>query len=231
MSSINRDRLRALIAERQTTARAISRAISTNETLVRDILSGKSKNARGDSVAKIAEHLGVSVDELMTGPDVAPSHVGPALAELPIRGEVQAGMWLAIDYEPEERTYPAAADPRFPAAIQWLSVVKGDSMNALVRSDGTPAGIYEGDMVHCIDAIAARYTPRTGDIVEVERIRFSDRDRELTIKQVEVTPDGILLWPRSTNPQHKAPLPYAEGDQDSTEVRIRGWVIGINRRF
>jgi len=231
MSTIDRDRLRALIAERKTTARALSRAVSTNDTLVRDILSGKSKNARGDTVAKIAEHLGVPIEELMTGTDAPPSQVGPALAELPIRGEVQAGMWLAIDYEPEQRTYPAAADPRYPKALQWLSVVKGDSMNALVRADGTPAGIYEGDMVHCIDAIGAHYTPRTGDVVEVERIRFQGRERELTIKQVEVTPSGVLLWPRSSNPQHQAPLPYAEGDQDATEVRIRGWVIGINRRF
>lgn len=231
MVSINRDRLRQIIAEKQTSARALSLAVSTNSTLVRDILTGKSKNARGDTMAKIAEHLGVAVEELMTGVDVPVARSAPQLVELPVRGEVRAGAWSQVeDDQSEPETHPAARDPRFPKAAQWLSIVRGDSMNALVRN-GRPAGIYDGDMVHCVDAVDADYRPRTGDVVEVERRRFQGRERELTLKQVEVSEQGVLLWPRSTNPRFQEPLPYREGDSSDVEVLIRGWVISSLRSF
>lgn len=231
MVSINRERLRQIIADQKTSARAVSLAVSTNSTLVRDILTGKSKNARGDTMAKIADHLGVAVEELMTGVDAPPVRSAPELVELPVRGEVRAGAWLQVDDEEvEPETRPAARDPRFPKAGQWLSIVRGDSMNALTR-DGRPAGIYDGDMVHCVDAVDVSYRPRTGDVVEVERLRFQGGERELTLKQVEVSDQGILLWPRSTNPQFQDPLPYREGDTADVEVRIRGWVISSLRSF
>jgi len=68
-------------------------------------------------------------------------------------------------------------------------------------------------------------------VVEVERIRFQGRERELTLKQVELTPKGVVLWPRSTNPRWKQPLHIlADGDAgDDVEVRIRGWVIKLIR--
>lgn len=232
MVSIDRERLRELISARHTTARAVSRAVGGNDTLVRDILSGKSRNARGDTMAKIAEHLGVAPGDLMTGIDATPTYTTPELMVLPVRGVVQAGAWLEIEEdqarEPEE--LPAARDPRFPKAPQWLSVVRGDSMNALER-DNRPAGIFDGDLVHCVDAVAIHYEPRTGDVVEVERVRFQGRERELTLKQVEVTPGGVLLWPRSSNPRWQEPITYREGDSEDVEVRIRGWVIGAMRRF
>ena len=231
MVSIDRERLRALIKERGTTPRAVSRAIGSNDTLVRDILSGKSKNARGDTMAKIAEHLGAPVEELMTGVDAPEARSAPSLVELPVRGEVRAGAWLQVeDAQDEPETYPAARDPRFPRADQWLSVVRGDSMNALEK-DGRAAGIYDNDLVHCVDAVAIDYRPRTGDVVEVERTRFQGREVELTLKQVEVTEGGVLLWPRSTSPRWQEPIPYAEGDEDDVQVRIRGWVITSLRRF
>lgn len=157
----------------------------------------------------------------------------PSLGLLPVRGTVQAGAWLEIDMadQREPETYPAAPDPRFPIEAQWLSVVQGDSMNALERR-GRPAGIYPGDFVHCVDAIAIDYQPRSGDVVEVERIRVQGGVRELTLKEVEITPEGIKLWPRSTNPKWTQPiiLDGATDDQD-TEVCIRGWVIGSLRKF
>ncbi|WP_312126534.1 S24 family peptidase [Brevundimonas sp.] len=231
MVAINRERLRQIIAEQNTSARAVSLAVSSNSTLVRDILTGKSKNARGDTMAKIAEHLGVAVEELMTGVDAPVVRTAPELVELPVRGEVRAGAWLLVEDEaPPAETRPAARDPRFPNAAQWLSVVRGDSMNALVRG-GRPAGIYDGDYVHCVDAVDVGYLPRTGDVVEVERIRFQGRERELTLKQVEVTNDGILLWPRSLNPRWSHPLEYREEPAEDVEVRIRGWVIQSLRLF
>lgn len=231
MHTIDRDRLRKIIADKGLSARSVSLAVSSNATLLRDILNGRSQNARGDTIAKIAHHLGVSPSDLMTGNDAPTSRNEPQLVELPVRGQVQAGAWLLIDDVTAEPEYISAArDPRFPRAEQWLSRVRGDSMNNL-NVNGRPAGIYDGDLVHCVDAVAAEYQPRTGDIVEVERVRFQGQERELTLKQVEVTPNGILLWPRSTNPRWQEPLSYQEGDADDVEVRIRGWVVSSLRQF
>lgn len=104
-------------------------------------------------------------------------------------------------------------------------------MNALTRR-GQPAGILDGDLVQLVDAIAIDYEFQNGDVVEVERIRFSGREREYTLKQVEVAADGTLtLWPRSTNPRWAEPVAYKEGDEEDVEVRVRGKVISHIRPF
>jgi SOS-response transcriptional repressor LexA len=151
---------------------------------------------------------------------------GP-MAMLPVRDRVQAGAWLqADDYvQTAPRTYPALRDPRYHNADQWLSEVVGDSVDRL--------NIFEGDLVHCVDAIAAGYHPRTGDVVEVERLRFGGQMRELTLKQIQVTEGAVLLWPRSTNPRWQEPLSLLDGadEDDGVEVRIRALVINLIRRL
>lgn len=147
--------------------------------------------------------------------------------QLTIRDKVQAGSFLAADdlSQEEPKPYPAVRDGRYPKADQWLSQVIGDSINLL--------GIVEGDLVHCVSAQDIGYQPRTNDIVEVERLRYGGGMRELTVKQVEVTPDGILLWPRSTNQRFTDPL-VLDADtrpDEEFEVRIRGLVIGSLRRY
>jgi SOS-response transcriptional repressor LexA len=154
----------------------------------------------------------------------------PPLGLLPVRGTVQAGAWLEVDAHDQRdvEMVAGAKDHRFPLADQWLSVIRGDSMNDL-----KPSGIFDGDLVQCVDAISIEYQPRTGDVVEVERIRFQGRERELTLKQVELTAKGVVLWPRSTNPRWQQPLRIlGEGDAgDDVEVRIRGWVIKLIRNL
>lgn len=222
MSQINRERLRALIAERGTTARAVSRAVGSNDTLVRDILSGKSQNARGDSMAKIADHLGVSLSELITGDGPA---VADRFAELAMIGPVQAGAWLAVDdvAQDEPAMWPAAIDRRYPRARQWLREVRGDSMNA--------RGIFEGDLAHLVDWFESGVNPNTGMIVEVTRYRDGGGLREVTLKEVEVTRDAIMLWPRSTNPKWKDPVRLDDDTGSDVEVRITGLLLAKITRF
>lgn len=152
--------------------------------------------------------------------------------QLPIRDPVQAGAWLEVNVldQREPTMYPASLDPRFPDARQWLSPVRGDSMNALTKN-GLPAGILDGDLVHIVDAIDINYRPAAGDVVEVERSRFDGAVRELTLKQIEITASGeILLCPRSTNPLFRDPIPYKE-DAAASEVRIRGRMVQVIRPF
>lgn len=146
---------------------------------------------------------------------------------LPVRDRVQAGAWLLAD-DTIQAAQPIncaiGPDPRFAHAEQWLSVIVGDSMD---RAD-----ILEGDIGHFVDAPGSGYYPKTGDIVEVERLRFDGSERELTLKQVEVTEDGVLLWPRSTNARWQNPLDLREGAErdDTVEVRIRGVLLSTIRR-
>lgn len=147
---------------------------------------------------------------------------------LPIRDAVRAGAWLAIDDmdQSPQRLSTTARDPRYPTADQWLAPVMGDSMNE--------RGILDGDMVHIVDATAIGYYPRSGDVVEVERVRFQGSERELTLKEVEVAADGLLLWPRSTNPKWRDPIRLADGfceGDDEAFVRIRGLMLQLIRRF
>lgn len=146
---------------------------------------------------------------------------------LPVRETVQAGAWLLADDtgQAEPRRFPAARDPRFPNADQWLAEVRGDSMNLI--------GIVEGDLVHCVGADSG-YSPRTGDLVEVERLRFQGAEREITLKQVEVRADQtVLLWPRSSNPRWKDPLSFRLGvpEGEEIEVRIRAHIVASIRRY
>lgn len=226
MITIDRDRLRTIIAERGTTARAVSRAVGNNDTLVRDILSGKSRNARGDSMAKIAEHLGVPVGELMTGVDGPAEAANVALAELPILGPVQAGNWLEVnDYsQVEPDMYPAAHDRRYAGLKQWLREVKGDSMNA--------RNIYPGDLAHMVELIGSGVNLNSGMIVEVTRTRDGGQLREITLKEVEVTDVGdYILWPRSMNPKWKEPVRLDDGTGSDIGVEITGLLVAKITRF
>lgn len=237
---IDRERLRSLIKDSGKSARSVSLQADLGSTAVKDIISGKSKKPEYDTLVRIALALGVDVSHLVGGDEeaeVVPLRARPALRlasnQLPVRNSVQAGAWHEIDDQDQRtiETHPAPIDPRFPQAAQWLSRVRGDSMNALKKGDSL-AGILDGDLVHIVDAIAIDYRATTGDVVEVERIRFDGRERELTLKQVEVTPGGILLWPRSTNPRWKDPLPYApEKDGEDVEVRVRGKMLQVLRQF
>ncbi len=147
---------------------------------------------------------------------------------LPIRDRIQAGAWLLADDAATDivRSYQGVRDPRFPYADQWYSEVVGDSVDRLK--------IFDGDLVHCVDIVGIGYYPKTGDVVEVERRRFQGAERELTIKQVEITPEGaVLLWPRSTNARWTEPLSVRAGtaETEEVEVRIRGLVLASIRRF
>lgn len=172
-------------------------------------------------------------DRIVGRPTVHPASLaandpflGGDRSELPVRDRIQAGAWLAADdLNQTFRTFPAARDGRYPGANQWISEVTGDSMNLL--------SIFDGDYVHCVDAADISYHPRHGDIVEVERLRNGGAERELTLKQIEMTSNGFVLAPRSTNPRWQEPLRLADGmnADDEFEVRIRALVVTTMRRL
>lgn len=222
---IDRDRLRELLKERGTTARAVSREIGTNETLIRDILSGKSANPQAMTMARIAEALAVPLSEFFTGGDGGEPLAHYELAELPMIGPVQAGAWLALDdtSQDEPPMVAAAADRRYPHARQWLREVRGDSMNA--------RNIYPGDLVHLVEVIGSGVNLNTGMIVEVTRTRDGGTLREITLKEVEVTDRGLVLWPRSHNARWNNPVRLIDDQDENIEVEVTGLLIAKITRF
>jgi transcriptional regulator with XRE-family HTH domain len=194
-----------------------------------------------DKLTGIAAALGIDRQELLDEAGVLSGagamemvSLGPAATgldrttpTLPVRDRVQAGAWLLADDlgQTEARREYAIRDPRYAHADQWLSEVVGDSVDLL--------RIYDGDMIQCVDLISSGYQVKTGDIVEVERARFGGQERELTVKQAEVTVDGtVFLWPRSTNPRWREPLALLPDQAElEIEVRIRALVVRVVRRL
>jgi transcriptional regulator with XRE-family HTH domain len=145
---------------------------------------------------------------------------------LPVRDRLQAGAWMqsgssALDVH---RPYPAGRDPRFEHADQWLNQVVGET--------GAQLGVLEGDLVHEVDAQQIGYYAKTGDIVVVERTRFGEQERELSLRKVEATPDAVLLW-NAPPPQRADPLTPGVSAHHGVEVqtRIRGLVLALIRRL
>lgn len=145
-------------------------------------------------------------------------------AYLTVRFRVQAGHWIETDGEvhaPPDGMYPVAPDPNFSEFPQWLEEVVGDSINEEI-----PPGAF----AHVVDAIEMGYEARSGDLVVVERRRGHGLLRERTIKEVVVTPEGVIeLWPRSTNKKMwHSPVVLAAGARgnEDIEVEIVGFVVG-----
>lgn len=177
--------------------------------------------------AKYAAALGTTAANILYGDESEPPTRTPQLTSLPLVGTVQAGAWLVIDDMSQDQPeyFPAAQDGRYPHARQYLREVRGDSVNAL--------GIHEGDLAHLVDFAEAGVRLNTGNVVEVTRYRDDGALREITLKEVEVTPDGgYLLWPRSTNPRWKEPLKWTEGaDGEDVNVHVTGLLLAAIKRF
>lgn len=174
---------------------------------------------------KYAAALGTTAGWILYGDDTPEPLAEPSLTSLPLVGPVQAGAWLALDdtSQDEPQMMSAALDRRYPHAPQWLREVRGDSMNA--------RNIFPGDLAHIVDVTAAGINLNTGMIVEVTRSRDGGALREITLKEVEVTPEGVLLWPRSTNPRWADPLTLDNGDGRDFEVQVTGLLLAAIRRF
>lgn len=118
---------------------------------------------------------------------------------------------------------PAALDPRFPHARQWLREVVGDSMDAL--------GITNGDLAHIADWPGTGLALKTGQVVEVTRFRADGGLCEVTLKEVEAKGGKYKLWPRSNNPRWQEPVAMNGDGEAGVEVRVTGLLLAAIRRF
>lgn len=173
------------------------------------------------TLRKIAEAAGL---DLPQGLAVAPM-AAPSTDELPLIGPIQAGKWAEIDEtnQDEPLLLSVIADRRYPHARQWIRQVRGDSMNA--------RGVMPGHYAHIVDITDAGVNLNSGMIVEVTRSRDGGALREITLKEVEIGPDGMRLWPRSTNPRWSDPVVLDGGHNGDIEVQITGLLLQAFQRF
>lgn len=143
-------------------------------------------------------------------------------ASLPIRHRLLAA-WMLDDEGAVYGHYHLGRDARHPGADQWLAEVLDDHAEGL--------RILRGDLVHLVAAEQISYWPRTGDVVEVERRRDQD-ERELMLRQVEVTATETLLWARSPDPRLREPLVLPADPRAAPDgPKITALLLGVTRRF
>ena len=218
------ERLRAKREERGMTAADLAERVGRSTSAVRNQENGT--NGIPPALArKYANALGTTAAWILYGDDSTAPGLPPTLTDLPVLGPVQAGAWLAVDDTPQDEPprMPVMLDRRYPHAAQWLREVRGDSMNA--------KGINPGDLAHLVDFSAAGINLNTGMIVEVTRSRDGGGLREITLKEVEIGVDGIVLWPRSLNQKWKDPVRLDDGTGSDIEVRITGLLLSKITRF
>lgn len=218
------ERLRAKREERGLTASDLARRVGRSESAVRNQENGIN-GISAPLAKKYAQALGTTPNYILYG-DLAPSAApAPVEVDVPLLQPIRAGAWLESDdlMQDEPATMPVTLDRRYPYARQWLRPVVGDSMNA--------RGIHDGDTAHIVDFAQAGIALESGKIVEVTRFRAGGSLRETTLKEVEIIPGGVLLWPRSTNAAWKDPVKLDAGDGQDIEVQVTGLLLNAFRRF
>lgn len=176
--------------------KGLARAAGLNETAVRDILKGRSRNPRSDTLEALGRVLGCTIDALRG--NVPPE--GPdALRKVRVIGSVQAGEWIeALEWPPSDwYVIDAPADDRFNGIQRFALEVKGASMNRVYA---------EGDIVICVRFDDIGRLPASGERIVVQRHNGQGMI-EATVKEFVVDRSGqTWLWPRSSDPRFQDPI-------------------------
>lgn len=216
------DRLRQARTDAGLTVEQVAERVQKAPSTVRAHENGQN-GIKAPMAARYARALSVSPEWLLYGRSPDQQGPLPELSELPLLANIQAGAWLAVDETGQEEPpmIPHAKDRSYPHARQWLREVQGDSMNAV--------GVMPGDLAHLVEFFGAGL--ENGMIVEVTRTRDGGSLREITLKEVEVSDRGVLLWPRSTNPRWQDAIRLNDDSGSDVQVEVTGILVATTRRF
>ena len=178
---------------------------------MRDIVSGKTRSPRLDSLTAIAQVLSVSPEYLLGRIDTYfPETAGALSNSIAIVGSVGAGIWL------EEVTLPGGniqfpSDPRFPNGGLQAWRVDNDSADLLIGTGGY--------------IVTANMPPFDGSVVILKR--ESGEVVERSVRRLERHPTGIEAHAQSSNPRYK-PVKLTSFSRTTTE-EILAVVVGAIR--
>lgn len=211
------DRLKAArIAAGYRTAAEAARALNEHPQNVRDQEADR-RGLSPEKAAVYAKGYGVDAAYLLFG-DGHASSSGVAdndnVRMVGIIGEVRAGAFQEIpDEEPAPFEYVPVSLPEYQRAHLYALLVVGRSMDrhypdgsAVVVCPTAEAGIRENDHV----------------VVRMWRGGLA----ETTLKEVVVGPDGVELWPRSTDQAYQTPIKLRTYRDSDEGPEIIGVVVG-----
>ncbi|MGL6352266.1 MAG: helix-turn-helix domain-containing protein, partial [Aeromonas sp.] len=201
------------------TRKDLSRLSGIDDTGISVMLRKKTRPS-AHTAAKIARSLGTTVENLLFGSADDKHGLNYAKAG----GDVGAGLWIEVETSADEAPFEPvpAVRGRYDHLPQTAYRIRGPSMDR--------AGLVDGDFVITVPYFDARVSPVSQDKVIVERREGHLIER--TCKEIEVTADAYLLWPRSTDPRYVAPVKIKRGGLDTTgSIEIIALVIGRFTRF
>lgn len=199
MKNIVAERIQARMEELGKNPSSVALEAGLGRSSVRDIILGRVAHPRIDTLKKIAAPLQCTVDYLM-GDSAEPDTVSVRRrywhmdAQIDIPTEVEAGVFrrpaprtsVERPDNPESVLNVALQDPRIPTWYPALYVMRDNSMAG--------AGIAKGDGLTGIADPFDRQIPLThGAIVAVRQSLHDLELEEISIRQVEVRPDGLAL--------------------------------------
>lgn len=173
-----------------------------------------------EHVVALAELAGVSVQDFLGMPT---SGSLPASGRIvSVIGAVRAGAWVDQVEWPEGDRYSTMvtlADEFMTLPMHCLEV-EGDSMNRYYP---------DGSRIFAVPLEAMPGGVKSGMIVVVVR-KGMDGTYERTLKEFVVDSDGKKwLWPRSTSPEHQAPISYIKGGRTESVTIAAVVVYGMVR--
>ena len=121
MAKVDREHLRALVQDSNRSARAISLDANLGATAIKDILSGKSRDPGAETLAAIANQLGVTLESLFEQGDQKDGAKTSRSRQiiprfLVARYRVQAGNWYEVDAEQPPNEFTGAVPASQPGS-------------------------------------------------------------------------------------------------------------------
>lgn len=215
-------RLRARMAATGHNQKSLAVAAGLNDTAVRDILKGRSRNPQYRTLYRLAEILGCQVADL-TG--AGPADNPEAGGRLTVAGEDYVAVPV---YDARASAGPGALNVDNPQPLhhhmfrhQWLSTLSISGAAGLsvlrVTGDSMWETLHDGD--HVLVDTGVNQARRDGLFV----IAWGD---ELMVKRVSVDPRNGLLTVASDNERYQT---YTDVNPD--EIRVIGRVLWLGRNI
>ncbi|MEC9268516.1 MAG: LexA family transcriptional regulator [Pseudomonadota bacterium] len=212
---------------------ALASALGVEQPRISEII-GNRRRLRLEEVPAFADVLQMSQEEIirLMAPENRHGNVSslpqPETTVVMIVGKVKAGFWMSVEENVVDADgYIPVSTSAIPADKSTFALrVEGDSMNRLFG---------DGDILICVPLAEFDRGLVSGMPVIVDR--FENGQVESTVKEYEIRDDGsVYLWPRSTNPEHQAPIrfdnvPDRYDDGGYPPVSIRAVVLWAMKRF
>ena len=241
MSDEIKKRIKARLAQRGQSARAVSIAAGLGPEAISNVLRERSRYPRGDTLRDLAAALECSIDWLITGQDAQTQvvshaqtqkassedagHLPAGIPEIDVRGGMGGGGEAAIAYVPDGTGGLMETD-----AVRGCWSLPGDYLRAELRVDTRATRIIEvqGDSMEPTLRPGDRVMMNTADKCPSPPGVFALWDGfGVVVKRLETVPnsDPPTLRVQSDNPNHRAYERTAE------EINIIGRVVWFGRRL